>query len=209
MLPIYVMYDSGLDLVERSAVYSALKELDKLFPEREITLYGDAPFAEGAWSSAAWYLQRAKGVTRNGTHQLDASSLLELLEQEPWNQTPHIDVLLTSYDLTAGNLRFCFGIARGLNTVDSVYRYRTLPDADDRFSCIQAVVWHELGHVFGLAPRGRTNTEDNLGSHCTNPGCVMQQGLDVNTWARHVKEAKSMGRIYCPQCMEDLKRTMI
>ena len=85
-----------------------------------------------------------------------------------------------------------------------MFRYRGIDDPFDRMMAIRMVVQHELGHVFGMAAdENRSNTEDNLGIHCTNPGCVMRQGLSVGEWLRHARESYGAGMIYCPQCLAD------
>ena len=209
MLPIKVMYDSGIDKVESEAILDALQELVSIFPDWEIELYGANPWCRGEFSSADWYVQNAQAVPRLDHYQLDAGSLLWLLEGEPWQEAePHIDVMLTSLDLAALNddgsyLNFVFGMADGRFTVQSAARFRELPDAD-RYLAVKMLIQHELGHIVGMAADlTRPNTVNNLGPHCTNFGCVMRQGLSVPVWAQHARESYNMGRIYCPQCLAD------
>ena len=211
MLPIYVCYDSGLDAFEVQCIKDALVELKILFPNRVIKDFGSRSWSVGDYSSADWYVNKAKKVLRSSAiSQLDAGSLIDLMQSEPWQRNdPHIDVLFTSKDLTITNLNFCFGLARGRITVQSVFRYRRLSNAD-RELAIKAVVHHELGHIFGCAiDLARANTEMNLGEHCTNYGCIMRQGLSVEEWVKHAKEAKYLKRIYCPQCLADARRSNI
>lgn len=205
MLPIYVMYDSGLDVFERYCIEDAMREFASEFPQRKVVIYGAQAWSSGDYSSADWYIQKAAKILRpNRNMQLNANSLLDLLIKEPWQKNPHIDVLFTSRDLSAPGLNFCFGMAIGRYTVQSVFRYRRL-HAEDRRLAIKAVVWHELGHALGCAANlHRSNTEDRLGPHCTNYGCVMRQGMDLGEWMKHAREMKSLGRIYCPQCRADL-----
>lgn len=214
MLPVYVMYDSGVDLFERDCITDALQEFVETFPQRKVVIYGTRAWSTGDYSSADWYVRNAKRVIRKGWDwvQYDAQSLLELMMKEPWQKAnPHIDVLFTSHDLTGTSrgtvLNFCFGMTLGRFTVQCVFRFRDLP-ATDRRLAIKAVVWHELGHVFGCAANPhRSNTEYKLGRHCTNPGCIMRQGVNLNEWVRHARDAYRLGRIYCPQCREDLLRS--
>ena len=208
MLPIYVMYDSGLSAFEQKCVKEAMVDFKELFPERDIVLYGSRAWSDGDYSSADWYVRNAKMKLRPGTFQLDAASILSLMETEPWQETPHVDVFFTSKDLTAKGLNFCFGMTRGRCTVQSVHRYRQLYP-EDRKLAIKAVVLHELGHVFGLATGRQVNVEYRLGYHCTSFGCVMQQGMNLSEWVRHAREAKRVGMIYCPYCMKDMRRSKI
>ena len=210
MLPIYVMYDSGLNLLERSSVEQAISDLRFEMPERRIESYGHWAWSKGDYGCADWYIQTAGRIIKSKNQvQLDAESLLGLLEREPWQEkTPHIDVLFTSRDLSARGLNFCFGMTRGRCTVQSVYRYRSLNSSVDRSLAIKTVLWHELGHVFGLAVRAN-NSEYKLGWHCTNHGCAMRQGMNLTEWVKNTRELKAAGRIYCPQCLADLHKTVI
>ena len=209
MLPIYLTYDIGVDEFKIRAIMMALIEFKKLRPKQKITVHGSKPWSTGDYSSADWYIKSAKRIFREdlGRVQLDADSILTLLENEPWQeQQSHIDLFFTSYDLSLRGINFCFGIARGRNTVQSVYRFRRLC-ADDREIAIKTLVWHELGHIFGLASDlSRSNTRDCCGPHCTNEGCAMCQGVSVKEWVMHAREVKKYGMIYCSQCMDDLRR---
>jgi predicted Zn-dependent protease len=74
------------------------------------------------------------------------------------------------------------------------------------------VYLHELGHMFGAAPRGRTNTEENLGSHCLNDYCVMQQKLTVPAFSEHDNKIASriendlLDSWFCEQCQDDITK---
>ena len=213
MLPIYVAYDSGIDNLEARAITEALVEFRKLFPEREIVNYGSRIWSEGDYSSADWYVEKAERMlnyTEDGLQiQIDARSLMALLANEPWQEDdPHIDVLLTSMDLTANDLNFCFGMANGRTTVQSVIRYRGLPVADRKL-IIKALVYHELGHILGCTYYGRANTENKLGPHCTDRNCVMRQGMTVRESLENAKAATRFRRIYCPLCLACARKSKI
>jgi len=66
---------------------------------------------------------------------------------------------------------------------------------------------HELGHMFGAPSEDRDNTEKNLGTHCTNALCVMQQSLSVEA-LRRLSEARvqASAPAFCSQCRMDLLR---
>lgn len=212
MLPVYVTFDSGIDALEERAILDGIAAtMCFSHMRRELRVFGAMPWSEGDYSSADWYVKHTRKIYQckiDGV-QLDADHLLDLLSHEPWQESePHIDVMFVSQDLTARNgdgwLNFVFGIANGRVTVQSVARYREIANLGDRMAAIKMVAQHELGHVFGMAGnKNRSNTEDNLGMHCTNPGCVMRQGLSVPEWVRHARESYRSGIIYCPQCLAD------
>ena len=212
MLPIYLTFDSGLDDYERHCLKDAMVAFKELFPERAVYTYGDKAWATGDYSCADWYIRFAKKIFTPGYAgiQLDADDLLRLIENEPWQKkNPHIDVFFTSYDLNVEGMNFCFGLARGRNTVQSVYRFKKL-DSTERKLALQTLVWHELGHIFGMASDSRrSHTKELLGRHCTNLGCSMCQGVTVDEWVSNAKMVKYSGKIYCPQCMEDMLKTKI
>lgn len=214
MLPIYVMWDSGLDALEEQAINDALEEQVCMFPNLDIYVYGSEDWSPNSdYSSADWYVLHANSVMGlEGEWQINADHLLDLIASEPWQANPHIDVMVTSWDLTAFDrgrqMNFVFGEANGRITVQSVARFRVLAEVD-RYLAIKAVIHHELGHIFGLAADPwRSNTEYNIGPHCTNHGCIMRQGLSVSEWAAHAREAYGRGQIYCPQCLADAMRVL-
>lgn len=211
MLPIYVMYDSGLDELERDAISDAIQKIKVMVTGLEIRNYGSAAWSTGAYSSADWYIQHAEIVHGNyGGMQLNADSLIDLVAGEPWRvNDPHIDIIVTSYDITAlddgKQLNFVLGLAdfgKGVS-IQSVFRFRGCSDLE-RFLAIETLIWHELGHILGMAadPR-RPHTEEKLGRHCTNYGCVMRQGMSVPEWIEHARDAWQAGQIYCPECISD------
>ncbi len=209
MLPIYVMYDSGLDEVEEVAVLAALRDLSALVPEFEITCFGSEAWCSGEYSSADWYIQHTEIVRgKNGELQLNADQLLDLVASEPWQANPHIDIVLTSCDLTAFDagqqLNFVFGIADGRFSIQSVARFRDCSNFD-RTLAIKTMIWHELGHILGMAADlNRDHTEYKLGPHCTSFGCSMKQGMSVSEWVENAREVFQVGRIYCPECLNDV-----
>ena len=206
MLPIFVMYDSGLEAFERSCIDEAVCEFKELFPDEKVVVFGSHAVYDGKILDADWYIENAKSKVI--PYQLYADSILDLMASEPWQKNqPHIDVLIVSRDLTYDRLKCCFGLSGGHGTVQSVYRYRNLNDFDERRMAIKTAVWHGLGHVFGMAADSkRTNTEDRLGSHCTNCGCAMRQATDYKECIQRAKDVKYAGTIYCSQCIDDVRK---
>ncbi len=115
---------------------------------------------------------------------------------------PGIDTLiLTEQDIFDDQVRWCFGstisIAEASYLVLSTFRLREP-------SLLTHVATHELGHIYGAAPKGRKNTEENLGSHCTNT-CVMEQKLSVDTMLQHAKIIGLRPDKFCYDCQGDLR----
>ena len=64
---------------------------------------------------------------------------------------------------------------------------------------------HELGHMFGAPSDGRSNTNQHLGLHCSNPLCVMQQKDTVASAKAYVEaRSKANAPVFCSQCSVDL-----
>jgi len=81
----------------------------------------------------------------------------------------------------------------------STARVSTMPQARD-------LIRHEFGHMFGAPSDGRTDTEQNLGLHCLNPLCVMQQKDTVDEAVRYAEQRARMNAgTYCGQCEQDIR----
>lgn len=216
MLPIHLMYDSGIQPMEEMAILDGLHEVLEIFPKREAINYGAKPWIKGEFSSADWYVDHASKFYRpNGDVQLDADDLIDLMRFEPWQEKQaHIDMMFTSLDLTTlggdGYLDYVFGAADGRFTVQSVARFRDIPLEHDRILAIKNVVQHELGHIFGMAnDLHRENTVEDFGPHCTNFGCVMRQAITVSEWVQNARDSYQMGIVYCKQCLMDGRCSLI
>ncbi len=88
-----------------------------------------------------------------------------------------LEVGLTSVDIYSVGLTYVFGEAEigGSVAVVSEYRFKTRPD------CVEKLVIHELGHVFGL-------------EHC-NRRCVMRL-------SQTVKDVVDKPAVYCADCAQ-------
>jgi len=209
MLPLNVMWDRGVSQEDANSILEACVVFQRMFPGRKIRIVGNNKMYDWEeYSSADWFIMNGNLVNNPESLQLDSISLLELIQNNPYlRRDPRIDVLFTSIDL-GGGISWCFGRTsiNGHCTVQSTARYQGLAPADKNLA-IKAVMFHELGHVFGMAadPR-RSNTEENFGNHCTNPGCIMRQGVNIGQWLDNAHAARRYGRIYCPQCLTDAKR---
>lgn len=205
------MYDSGITKDEELAIVSGLHQFHEYFPERDITNYGRERWTSGSHSSADWYVINNK--MRSPSGQIDAYGIILEMMAEPWQALEkHIDVLIVSEDISAmydGDwVDYCLSRTCGRFIVISVARFREL-DRYDKAAVIKSVLWHELGHVMGLAGNLlRKHTIDASGSHCSIHGCIMQPGETVEDFLAHAKEAAKIGRIYCSLCLEDAKNTL-
>ena len=66
---------------------------------------------------------------------------------------------------------------------------------------------HELGHMYGAASEGRSNTYESLGSHCLNDLCVMKQNLTVDSAIAYANRRHALNApTFCYQCAEELLR---
>lgn len=211
MLPIYCMYDSGIDRTEERAIVEGLAEFLNVFPERRIINFGMHPFGEGDYSSADWYIKHAKKHIHFGRIQLEADSLVDLMMQEPWQADPHIDLFFVSNDLYQkdSNAPFCFGLSCKRVSVQSVFRYRRM-SANDRFLAVKHTVLHELGHILGMVSnQDRAKIKEQQGLHCTSPGCVMRQGITALDWVKNAKASDKNHTTYCPLCRAEAERSLI
>jgi hypothetical protein len=69
------------------------------------------------------------------------------------------------------------------------------------------LVVHELGHVLGLVPEDREQTEQRYGTHCVND-CVMRQGESVQDFLRFIKEAEGSKSMFCELCSAFVRQTL-
>lgn len=233
---IFVMHQRGLELVAPKAV-EAISDVMSAFPQYKdsfpITNLGDwqSPYAhfyqngrEGlrAYESVNWYLQRAKLRAMQDNRwqsrgQLHVGQMLQDLSHDPYfKKIPQWRIFLTSQDLYShdgnGNiLNFCLGCTNSLGI--AVISTRRFCDRNNRFNVenFQTTVQHEFGHILNLTGGNHPHIEQALGSHCTDPACVMQQRMsgdvsDVTEQRLHLK-AHGLPPI-CPDCIMQGYRTL-
>ena len=196
---VVVSGDSGINFEEWACVEGALTKFSELFPRVTIRNDRDRNFLIGNHSGPSWYILSAQRVNkvRQKWTQLSVESILQLRAANPRRKaSPFIDVFLTSHDLTRRGAGFCYGETKEDATVQSLYRYRKL-NPSDRQLAIQAMVWRELGRIFGIAQPYKR------GYHCTNPNCVMYgNDDDVVGRIQTLRRMRSRGRVYCPDCID-------
>ena len=196
-LPIYAFCDAEVTFFERDCVEEALIEFYDAFPGRKMVFNGARQWGSNQYSSPNWYLWETRNRQNGRRTQIDADVLLNLMRNDP--RGPHIDVFFTSYDLTSLGKEFCFGVSSKLTTVQSVARYRHLGFRDTR-AIIKTMTWHGLGHIFDLS------SSDMM--HCSNQGCSMRYATSLDELIVQSREVENMHRMYCPECMEKLRKCL-
>ncbi len=136
--------------------------------------------------------------------QTNLRILLNTLLRDNNHLIGQYSITLVQSDLYSPGINWCFGITvpdnyGGCHIVVSTFRIK-------QRSLLSHIVTHELGHAFGVASRGRNNTEENLGSHCTNSRCIMQQKLSLPEMEAHAKRLSLEKDKFCPECQEELRK---
>lgn len=216
LVPIYFMRTSDVPPAEaRAALAGVVDALRASGQEREIVNFGASQFGEGKYSSPNWYLEEAfrrQPLRKDEGYgpQIDVEQVGRLFAEEPHQQKPHWEVMVTGLDLTASYkgeyLNFVFGATdpNFPSSVQSINRFREeIPHDGLRYETIRRVLRHEAGHMFGLPSTNRPNIEENLGLHCTNI-CTMKQGQSVREWALLTIDEVQNKVHFCGDCKADL-----
>lgn len=179
------------------------------------------------YESTDWYIGRAaqqaisdgraSGINiKNGiikvNGQISIDTLYNDLSNDPYaKRIPQIQILLTKHDLygTQSNgrlLNFCLGVSReDAFSIVSTARF-IKPDGTFDQEGFKTIVMHEFGHAIGLTQEGRNNTYEQLGPHCADENCIMQQRLDGDfsdiTRRRLIFKAHDLPPI-CPDCITE------
>ncbi len=132
--------------------------------------------------------------------KVNINTLVDILKKVP--EVGMHNVVLLNNDLCANRVNWCFGVQTWSNTglsflIASDYR------AKDKVH-LKHILAHELGHMFGAPSDRRSNITSNLGTHCTNYGCVMQQQTTIESSLKYARERSGLP-LYCPQCIEDMR----
>ena len=137
--------------------------------------------------------------------QVNLNTFLQRFEMINPNRNPNSqNVILLEEDIFRPGLNWCFGESGNLNNQNYIV-VSTARIENERE--LQDWMCHELGHMYGAARKGRSNTIEALGSHCTNDLCVMQQKVSVKEAREYTKMRELLNApTYCPQCQNDLRR---
>ena len=210
MRPLYLIYDSKVSQFERMVAEKTIKEAAVIFNNRKWYDLGDEPVLNNTKAPADVFVNHAEIVRINKYGpQRDAFEIWQEINRcRRMRMEPFVCVFITSQDLTVEMsdryLNYCFGYTFGNITIISTARIKDMKQKDEAIM-IEGLIMHELGHIFYLTSGNREHTERKLGLHCTNPGCVMKQGLTREELYRNFKEAKAMHRYYCPECARQAK----
>lgn len=221
---IYITYEKGLEALAPH-IHEALTDLMGAFPA-----YKDSyPITNlGNWSnpnkpigtpyeSIDWYIARAKyRAAQEGRwqtrRQISIDSLYDDLTNDPYRQKiPQLSVLIVKEDLygtlaDGQKLNFCLGVSKeDAFSIISTARFVD-PQGVLDVEGFKTVVMHEFGHVLALTKPGRVHSEEALGSHCTNDGCLMQQNMNgdfsYQTQVRLWRKAHNLPPV-CRDCVAE------
>lgn len=121
---------------------------------------------------------------------------------EPGADKTKQKIILFEHDLFSKGLNWCFGVYSQRGGHSMVVLSNARMEGNEHF---QYLIAHELGHMYGAAKKGRTNTAESLGSHCINDLCVMQQKLTVRDSLEHLRKRRIQSApFYCEQCQDEL-----
>jgi len=214
LVPLYVMWSSDVPQPEaQAALHGVIDAVNASGQRREIVALGSRRWSEGAFSSADWYVQEAarrQREVRNLGHgrQINVNNLTHQLYEEPWQENPHWEVAIVNTDLYADGTNFVFGVTQPdfAASVQSVRRLiDSVPAGELRAAMVRRLLRHEVGHMFGLPSWNRRNTEEKLGTHCTNV-CTMRQGMSIPEWAQLTQQETRNNVHFCGDCHNDLAR---
>ncbi|MFH1510651.1 MAG: hypothetical protein ABIF10_03085 [Candidatus Woesearchaeota archaeon] len=136
--------------------------------------------------------------------QVNIISLTQKLNEMGFNRVKAGKLVVTDADLYGGGANnWCFG---GLVPTNRGLGYSIISTTRlDNPSMVRLVFHHEAGHMFGAPSEGRRNTYEQLGRHCTNKLCTMNQFMSVAE-AKRLATAIEQSRTsqYCGLCQEDI-----
>lgn len=221
LVPIYFTHTNNVPYKEaEAALLGTTDALRASGQNRKLHNLGAAHFGQGAYASPEWYIQEARrrqSFTRSTEYgfQVSVNEIVTLFRTEPWQRTPHWEVFVVGDDITdtinqnsSQLLNFVFGSTEtNFACIQSIARLRGI-ETPLKLAMIRRLLAHEVGHLFGLCQKGRRNTIQKLGTHCTNL-CCMRQGLSLNEWAEQTRQEDVMkyGARFCRDCKNELDQT--
>ena len=215
-LPIFVFWDETVRPEQQILIREAMGELvDAVGLQKDgLHFYGnwheevyrDASGKLLSNKSISWQVESKLNLTRK---QVNAGRIVGDMYDDPYQlAAPHWEVIFTNKDLYSEETNFVIGGAiPDLGTIMSLVRFDTVQDPKLRDECIKTEIFHEVGHVLGLIEDAReANIEHSLGTHCTNRGCSMKQGLRVpRDWIEFTQERLEVGgQPFCEECTDYL-----
>ena len=136
------------------------------------------------YESMDWYIARAKRCSKNEgrfqkTGQISINQLCSDLISDPYTKTiPQWSVFVTKHDLYATGMNYCLGFSQ--ENKFAIVSTARFVDENNKLDLenFKTVLMHEFGHLIGLTNKKRVHTQELLGAHCTNDGCIMQQRMN-------------------------------
>lgn len=234
---IFLLYEKGLEPLGphiKSAVAEMMDCFEQYKADYPITMLGNWRSEKYAYvnqrgntvlrpyESVDWYIENARqAAIREGRwqtrKQISITQLCQDLTDDPYrSQIPQWSVLVTKHDLYGHvtnqygqrqRLNYCLGVSHENQfSIISIARFL---DSNNRLDIesFKTVIMHEFGHLIGLTREGRVNTNEELGAHCSNVGCIMQQRMngDYSDLTRLRLAAKRLYNLppICNDCIEE------
>jgi predicted Zn-dependent protease len=223
--PMYVINEPGLASLEKEAFFSGLKKSLQIAKSYDIfmkhDLIKDFGTKEGCsyqngviitHPSVELYLQ--DNCWDKDHKKLNLTNIASLFDNKLYKKDAegrynyydimivHSDIIYDSHSTEDEDLN---GVgSEGFGAIISTYKLKDL-DEKLRFGCIETLTMHELGHMFGIIPKKRTeNVYEEGGLHCNNM-CVMKQGRRVPGGYPAITEHRLKHSPFCSTCEKDLK----
>ena len=181
---IHVVYEEGMDVL-KPHIKEALEDMMNCFPackdKYPIKILGNWYNGTEHHESVRWYVAHAKlcGLKEGRRGQISTDQYMDDISSDPYAKTiPQWQILITKEDLYGRGVNWCLGRSEeNKGCIISIARFL---DSNNKLDIegFKTVLMHEFGHIIGLTNENRVHTEKNLGAHCTNDGCIMQQRLD-------------------------------
>ena len=210
-------------IVEKNLDKELRKTVKDVAGEAKVVFRADALYTDSTFDgySGDYFVNAGEIVKKNGPYgtQRNAGLMIGKIHQQLTKIGRHV-ILITTTDITCrrrgeGYLNFCFGFANSGHVVISMARFGHLPINEQKL-ILAGLIMHELGHIYDLAAKpSRVFTEDNIGMHCTNKECVMQQGGTVDAFRTNFNFLKSkehestregaIRKYYCQWCAADIE----
>ncbi len=240
---IYITCENGLEAVTPLAVQgvsemmACFPKYEKMYPvsnlknwqsDNALAIRNGQTFLE-PYESVRWYIERAKLQAKLDNRyergQICLNTLMNDLANDPYRQKiPQLSILLVKHDLYARQSdNTLLNYALGIGSENGFCVVSTARFLDENGYLKQeefkTVLMHEFGHVIGLTPSNRRNSEENLGTHCLDESCIMQQRANGDfrdvTQMRLAMKQNDLAPI-CDDCIEagnryfehDLARTI-
>lgn len=146
-----------------------------------------------------------KASMARGRNQVNIDTLASKLVRKPeiYRRSNTQKIILLERDLFGRGTNWCYGQYRKENGMDMVIL--STSRVKNKFQLFDLLA-HEIGHMYGAAPRGRSKTTQSLVSHCINDLCVMQQKLTEEEALQYVASRHRVkAPTYCGQCQDDLR----